>query len=102
MIRHVVLFQRKAGVNDTEIAEVLAGIEALADIVPGILSTSSGSDCSPEGMQRGMTHGFTVDFTDEVARDAYLVHPSHQAAGARLVASTENGIDGLLVFDWEM
>ena len=62
MIRHVVLFRRKAGTSDAKIADVLAGIEALADVVPGILGTSSGADCSPEGMQRGMTHGFTVDF----------------------------------------
>ncbi len=101
MIRHVVLFRRKAGTSDAEIADVLAGIEALADVVPGILATSSGADCSPEGMQRGMTHGFTLDFVDAAARDAYLVHPDHQAAGARLVAATEQGIDGLLVFDWE-
>ncbi len=101
MIRHIVLFQRKKDVSDTEIAGVLAGIEALSDVVPGILATSSGSDCSPEGMQRGMTHGFTVDFIDAEARDAYLVHPDHQAAGARLVAAAERGIDGLLVFDWE-
>ena len=102
MIRHVVLFRARADVTAEEIAEVLGGIEALAVVVPGILATSSGADCSPEGLQRGMTHGFTVDFEDAAARDGYLVHPDHQAAGARLVGIAEGGIDGLLVFDWAM
>lgn len=102
MIRHVVLFRARAAVSADEVASVLDGIEALASVVPGIVATSSGEDCSPEGLQRGMTHGFTVDFEDAAARDGYLNHPDHQAAGARLVAIADGGIDGLLVFDWAM
>ena len=102
MIRHVVLFRRIEGTPDAAVAEVMEAIAALADVVPGIVGTSCGPDCSPEGLQRGMTDGFTVDFVDATARDGYLVHPDHQAAGARLVALAEGGIEGLLVLDWEM
>jgi hypothetical protein len=32
-------------------------------------------------------------------RDAYLIHPAHQAIGARIVAETEGGAEGVFVFD---
>ncbi|TIN72574.1 MAG: Dabb family protein, partial [Mesorhizobium sp.] len=46
-------------------------------------------------------HGFTIDFRDAAARDAYLAHEAHQRAGARLVAALEGGTDGLMVLDLE-
>jgi len=67
-----------------------------------MLSFKSGANVSPEGLARGFTHAFTVDFADVAARDAYLVHPAHQAAGARLVAAAQGGIDGLLVIDLDI
>jgi Stress responsive A/B Barrel Domain len=49
-----------------------------------------------------VVHGFHdlfwFDFTDAAARDAYLVHPDHQKAGARLVAAC-GGIEGIQVLD---
>ncbi len=54
---------------------------------------------SPEGLGQGFRDGFMMDFRDEAARDAYLIHPEHQAAGAKLVAALEGGIGGLIVFD---
>jgi hypothetical protein len=60
------------------------------------------ANVSPEPFARGFTHGFTVDFDDDVARDAYLAHPEHQRAGARLVAALAGGTDGLLVIDLDL
>ena len=57
---------------------------------------------SPEGLGRGFTHAFTCDFEDAAARDAYLAHPAHKAAGQRLVAATREGVAGLLVLDFEI
>ena len=51
---------------------------------------------------RGYTHGFTMDFADTAARDAYLVHPDHISAGGRLCACAEGGRDGVLVVDLEV
>jgi hypothetical protein len=61
-----------------------------------------GANVSPEPFARGFTHGFTIDFRDAAARDAYLAHPDHGRAGARLVAALEGGTDGLFVLDFEM
>jgi Stress responsive A/B Barrel Domain len=55
---------------------------------------------SPEGLQRGHSHGFTVDFRDAKSRDAYLSHPEHQKVGGMIVAAAEGGIDGVTVLDW--
>eukprot|EP01037_Dinobryon_pediforme_P002519 gene2519-2558_t len=59
-------------------------LAALEGVVPGMMKFHAGEDCSPEQLNRGYLHGFSIDFRDEVARDAYLVHPDHKAAGARL------------------
>ena len=40
-----------------------------------------GTDCSPEGLQQGLTHCFFVTFHSEADRDAYLVHPAHKEFG---------------------
>lgn len=102
MIRHVVLFRRAKGVDAVATAEVFAALKNLANRMPGILVISTGHDCSPEGIQRGYTHGFTVDFTNAAARDAYLPHPAHQAVGKMIVSITEGGVDGICVVDWDV
>ncbi len=56
---------------------------------------------SAQGLQRGYTHAFTIDFTDAFARDAYLVDLEHKALGTRLVAAAEAARDGILVLDFE-
>ena len=79
-----------------------SALNSLQSQIPGIVSITTGTDCSPEGLQRGFTHGFTVDFVDEGARDGYLPHPAHQKVGAMIVAACEGGVDGVLVLDWEI
>lgn len=102
MIRHVVLLRPAPGADPAAIAAALDGIVALKQTVPGILAVHTGGNVSPEGLGRGYTHGFTMDLIDAAARDAYLPHPAHQAAGAALVAVAEGGIEGILVFDLEV
>lgn len=99
VIRHVVLCRRQSGVGEQEMTEIFEALKGLQAVIPGIISVSAGRDCSPEGLQSGMTHGFTVDFMDAAARDRYLEHPDHVAIGARLVRATEDGVDGLIVLD---
>jgi Stress responsive A/B Barrel Domain len=102
MIRHIVLFKLKPGVDAKTVDQVLSALKSLQTKIPGIVSISTGHDNSPEGIQRGHSHGFTVDFTDAAARDAYLPHPAHQAVGAMIVGITEGGVAGITVVDWEM
>jgi Stress responsive A/B Barrel Domain len=99
MIRHVVLIRFKPEANT---AHIFAELQALRGQISGITAISTGVDQSPEGLQRGNTHAFTVDFKDAMSRDAYLPHPAHQKVGAMIVAGAEGGIEGITVLDWEM
>ena len=99
MIRHVVLVKFPADARAEAIGALFRALDDLRAVVPGMLNFRGGANVSPEGLARGFTHAFLADFADAAARDAYLVHPAHQAAGARLVAAAEGGIDGLIVVD---
>ena len=99
MIRHCVLVRFRPEVTQEDRAAIYAELESLRELVPGFLAMSAGPNVSPEGVHQGFVDGFTMDFADEAARDAYLIHPDHKAAGAKLVASLEGGRDGLIVFD---
>jgi hypothetical protein len=99
MIRHIVLVRFRPEITTDEKRAIYAELESLRELVPGFLGASYGPNVSPEGLHKGFADGFNMDFADEAARDAYLVHPAHQAAGARLVAALDGGIEGLVVFD---
>ena len=100
MIRHIVLMKCKPEASKADIDEVFAALEALKDAIPGILAFEGGENNSVEGINRGYTHGFTMDFADEQVRETYLPHPEHQ----KVVAKIRNIIDGssesVLVMDF--
>ena len=99
MIRHIVLLRFRPEITDAEKAVIYADLESLRELVPGFVGLSHGPNVSPEGLGQGFADGFSMDFVDAAARDAYLEHPAHKAAGSRLVAALEAGRDGLIVFD---
>jgi hypothetical protein len=101
MIRHCVFYSFRADVDAAERAAIGADLDALRKVVDGMGDMRFGANVSPEPFARGYTDGFTIDFRDAAARDAYLVHPDHGKAGARLVASIDGGTDRLFVFDIE-
>lgn len=95
-LRHVVLFsfQNKAAAED--IAAVVAGFRALKDAIPGIAAFECGTNVSPEGLNDGYTHCFTLTFASAEDRDAYLNHPAHQ----RFVATLGGCLERSLVLDY--
>ena len=102
MIRHCVFIRFKADISAAERTSILADIAALQPLVPGYLSVEIGPNVSPEGLGKGYTDGFIIDFKDAAARDAYLVHPAHEKAGGRIVAAADGGVDGVFVYDFEI
>jgi hypothetical protein len=102
MIRHMVLVRFRSDLDLGEIDSVLGQLLALRDRIPGMVSAHAGADVSPEGLARGYTHAFVMDFTDAAARDRYLVDEDHMKAGARLRDVAEGGRDGILVIDLEV
>ena len=101
MVRHIVLIQFQASLSDEEIAHIWRELYEIRGKVPGLIDIRAGTSKSPEKMERGHRHGFTVDFENWEALAAYQEHPEHKKLGARLVDKAVEGIDGILVFDFE-
>jgi hypothetical protein len=101
-IRHCVWVRFRADVPASERQAIYDQLAALRSHLQGIEAMSFGPNVSPEGLHQGFADGFTIDFADAAARDAYLVDEAHRKAGARLVAALEGGRAGLVVFDIEV
>lgn len=99
MIRHIVLLKARPEVSEEHITAIFADLAAIRAKLPGVMAIHSGRSESPEQIERGYMHGFTVDFADWQALATYQDHPDHKRVGAALVAAAEGGIDGILVFD---
>ena len=99
MIRHIVLARFRRDIGSGEIAAIFSDLEKLRGHIPGMLAFHGGCNTSPENLDRGYSHAFTVDFADAAARDAYLDHQAHKAAGSKLVAACEGGVEGIVVTD---
>jgi hypothetical protein len=78
-LRHVVLFRFNP---DADVKRVETAFAALAGQITEIQSLEWGTNNSPEGKDNGFTHCFSAGFANAAARDAYLVHPTHQAFSA--------------------
>ncbi|MCA1246840.1 Dabb family protein [Massilia sp. MS-15] len=77
-LRHVVLFAFKPEAGQDAIDTVVADFARLPAAIADIAAYEWGTNVSPEGLNDGFTHCFTLSFTSEAGRDAYLAHPAHQ------------------------
>jgi hypothetical protein len=99
MILHCVFVRFKAATQQADKQSIYEAVAALKSVTPGIVDVKYGPNVSPEGLNGGFLDGFAVTFESPEARDAYLAHPEHVAVGERIIAATDGGLSGLLVFD---
>jgi hypothetical protein len=90
--KHIAFFKFKESCTPADIADVWNIIEDLPKQIPGILNLTWGVNNSTEGLSDGFTHSFVMLFESPAARDAYLPHPIHQAAVAKVVPRLERVI----------
>jgi len=103
MIRHCVFIRFKPETSQARIDELFAEIDALKHHMDGVLAIHVGDNVSPEeGMDKGYSNGFIVDFDNARSRDVYLEDAEHKAVGARLTEAAVNGVEGILVYDLEI
>ena len=103
MIRHIVLLKFRPEVDRATRDGLFADLERLREHLPGVRDFHAGPNISVEtDLIRDNHDGFWFDFEDARARDIYLADDRHQAVGARIVALTVNGIEGVTVFDIEV
>lgn len=98
MVRHIALFQFKEGVTAQKIDECFIALQSMVGRIPGIVSFEHGPYDSPEGLNDGFTHGFTMTFDSPESRDAYLPHPIHEEVKDLVVPCLER----VVVFDYEL
>ncbi len=76
-VRHIVIFKYNSGTIKDEIDAVSEEFRALKDKISGIESFEYGVNNSPECLNLGFTHVFTLMFENLQARDNYLYDPEH-------------------------
>lgn len=79
ILRHVVMFGFNSSTDTAQVQQVIKRFTNLKHQVPGIVEFEWGENNSPENLNQGHTHCFTLSFESTEARDAYLPHPQHQA-----------------------
>ena len=101
MIAHLVLLKLKKDVSPADAKRVFEAIGALRKVIPGITDYAWGPYSSPEGMNKGFTHGFSMTFASAAARDAYLPHPEHEKVKQQVLTLLDGGLAGVVAFDFE-
>lgn len=96
VLRHLVLFGWEKGVDSNDVNKVVNAFRALPSKIKLIKAFEWGTNNSPENLNKGLTHCFTLSFQSEADRDAYLIHPDHKA----FVAALKPSPTAITVFDY--
>ena len=96
LLRHHVYFKFNESVSAQQKDEINQAFSALRDRIPTIVDFECGVNNSPEGLNNGFTHAFTVSFASEQDRDAYLPHEAHQ----EFVKLVDGKLAGVFVVDY--
>ena len=76
MVKHIVLYTLKEGVNKPEAIEVIRSVlEPLVGVIPGLLHM----EIRP-AYQGGMDYALYSEFADRESLANYASHPAHQEA----------------------
>jgi quinol monooxygenase YgiN len=78
-VRHLVLIAFKPETPPATRSSLEAAFAELPRLIDGISSFEWGTNVSPEGLNKNLSHAFVATFVDAAARDAYLPHPAHLA-----------------------
>ena len=91
--RHIVVFQFKADAPTEKVRGVVEAFKALPGKLPAIQAFEWGTNVSPEGLDQGFTHIFTLTFASKEALEKqYLHEPAHQEFVAMLGGVLEKAL----------
>lgn len=90
----MVWFKFKPGVSEQRIAEYPKNLEALSNLVPGILAWHNGWNFTDRA--QGFTHGLLVTFASKETLRAYAEHPQPIS----IATSTHRVVD-VMALDFE-
>ena len=102
MIRHTVLFKLKPDVDKLDVEKIFTDIIDLTGQLDGILAITGGTcffyDHSHDGQP--FTHGFSIDFQDETARNSFLNDAVTHPVKNKIVNVSAGGNQGVIGFDF--
>ncbi len=78
VLRHIVLFKYKPETTAAQLDEINRAFQDLKRRIPEVRDFERGINNSPEGLDKGFTHGYQITFESEEDRAAYLPHPAHK------------------------
>ena len=95
-LRHVVIFKFKPEVTPAQLDEINRAFQNLKIAIPEVKDFERGINNSPEGLNKGFTHGYLITFATAADRDAYLPHAAHK----QFVELLGGKLDEAFVFDY--
>ena len=78
-LKHVVLFTFKASSSKAAVDSVVKAFNHLYGTVPQVKNMEWGLNMSPEHLDQGFTHCFSLTFSNEKDLADYQLHPAHKA-----------------------
>ena len=95
--RHIVIFKFKDGAPADQVRGVVDAFKALPGKLPAIQAFEWGPDVSPENLNQGFTHIFTLTFASKESLEKHYLHePAHQ----EFVALLPDLLEKALVVDY--
>lgn len=104
MIVHVVLFEPRPDLAESDRRQVLEDLRAAATVIPQVRRCRFGRRVRHglPGYESAMAHDYqyvaVMEFDDVAGLQAYLRHPAHLAAGRHFTMSAANA----LAYDYEV
>lgn len=97
---HIVILKFKTETTEETIQSIFNALRALHEekIIPGLMSFSGGTYSSPEGLNKGFTHAFTMIFENESSRDNYFPHVDHVRVKDMIIPT----VDDVVAFDYAL
>lgn len=96
VLRHVVSFKFKKDADQDKVNEALAMFGNLKNKIPEISKSEWGLNNSTEGHSKGFDYCLTITFNDVHAREIYVFHKAHLAAGKKIMPL----LDDVFVMDY--
>jgi len=92
-LRHIVMFKFSSEEAAKEVSAAFVNLEKEIDLIKGF---EWGTNVSKEGLDKGLTHAFTLTFDSVEDLDAYIVHEAHKG----FVANLGDKVADVCVFDY--
>lgn len=93
VLRHIVMFKYADEASAKVISDAFVALEQQIDLIKDF---EWGTNVSKEGLDKGLTHAYTLTFHSQEDLDAYIVHEAHKA----FVAKLDGKVTDVCVFDY--